>query len=467
MRREILFTFMLMTICVVGSSTAQDNEYLRDSIPENWNYNSTFKMTPPVIDDWWRGFNDSTLDSLIELATRNNYNLATAMDRILIARAATRVIESDYFPSLSVSAGWNYSEYPYSISDKELSGKANTNYLSTTLDMSWQVDLFGEVRKQVKESKYKQSATKSLYNEVMLTLCANVATTYISLRTLQTQYFVATEHLQSQESVMNLTEIRFKSGLASMLDVAQARTIYYSTLSSLPTLLSAIEQKVNSLAIMIGVYPSEIENSVATYKGLPDYHAIVAVGVPLDLLRRRPDIKAAEYTLAAAAAAVGVAKNDFLPTLTIDGSIGFDANRIDDLFNSKSLSYAIAPKLSWTIFDGLSRKHSIKSAKEELKISINDYNNSILNAYMEVDNAMIGYKYSLQSIEALKTVMVESNRALELSIELYKKGLSSFTNVADAQINSLEYSNSMITSQSKALLSLISLYQALGGGWDE
>ncbi|MFI3240884.1 MAG: TolC family protein, partial [Bacteroidales bacterium] len=199
----------------------------------------------------------------------------------------------------------------------------------------------------------------------------------------------------------------------------------------------------------------------------PDYHAIVAVGVPLDLLRRRPDIKAAEYTLAAAAAAVGVAKNEFLPTLTISGSIGFDANDFDDLFKRSSLAYSVAPTLSWTIFDGLSRKHTIKSAKQQMEISINDYNNSVMTAYMEVDNAMIGYRYSLHSIEALKTVMVESNRALELSVELYKKGLSSFTNVADAQINSLEYSNSMITSQSKALLSLITLYQALGGGWDE
>lgn len=467
MRREILFTFMLMASCAINFSSAQENKYLRDSIPDEWSYNSTFKMTPPIVDDWWSKFNDSTLDSLIELATRNNYDLATAMERILIARSATKVIESGYYPSLSVSAGWNYAEYPYSVSDKDLSGFASTNYLSTTLDMSWQVDLFGEVRKQVKESKYKQSATRSLYNEVMLTLCANVATAYISLRTLQTQYFVATEHLSSQESVMDLTEVRFKSGLASMLDVAQARTIYYSTLSSLPTLLSAIDQNINSLAIMIGVYPSEIEKSLVNYKPLPDYHAIVAVGVPLDLLRRRPDIKAAEYTLAAAAAAVGVAKNEFLPTLTISGSIGFDANDFDDLFKRSSLAYSVAPTLSWTIFDGLSRKHTIKSAKQQMEISINDYNNSVMTAYMEVDNAMIGYRYSLHSIEALKTVMVESNRALELSVELYKKGLSSFTNVADAQINSLEYSNSMITSQSKALLSLITLYQALGGGWDE
>lgn len=466
MRREILFTFMLIAIYAISSTTAQDTEYLRDSIPNEWGYDSTFKMTPPVMDDWWRGFNDSTLDSLIELGTRNNYDLATAMDRILIARAATKMAQSNYYPKFAISAGWNYAEYPYSVSDKDLSGSVNTNYLSTTLDMSWQIDLFGEVHKQVKESKYKQRATTSLYNEVMLTLCANIASSYIRLRTLQTQHFVALGHLKSQEKVKELTEIRFKSGLASMLDVAQARTIYYSTLSTLPTLLSAIEQEVNSLAIMVGVYPSAIQQSVDNYKQLPDYHAIIAVGVPLDLLRRRPDVKAAEYTLAAAAASVGVSRSEFLPTLTIDGSIGFDANDISELFHSNSLSYSVAPKLSWTIFDGLARRNNIKSTQQQMEIAVNDYNNSVMNAYLEVDNAMVGYKYSLQSIEALSTVMVESTRALDLSIELYKKGLSSFTNVADAQINSLTYSNSMITSKSRALLSLISLYQALGGGWE-
>lgn len=263
-----------------------------------------------------------------------------------------------------------------------------------------------------------------------------------------------------------MTNARFKSGLSSLLDVTQAQTVYYSTLSTLPILNTAIQTQINIIATLIGVYPNEVKTMLESYKTLPDYKQIVSVGIPSELLRRRPDIRTAEYNLAADAAAVGVSKKDFLPMLTINGSVGYDAHNIKDIFKKESLNYTIQPQLTWTVFDGLLRKNSIISAKEQLQISIDNYNLTVMTAYQDVENAMISYRYALQSIEAYNAVVIEANKSLELSIDLYKKGLSDFTNVVNSQMSLLEYSNSLISSQGQALTSLISLYEALGGGWE-
>ena len=186
----------------------------------------------------------------------------------------------------------------------------------------------------------------------------------------------------------------------------------------------------------------------------------------MDLLRRRPDIKEAEYNLAAYAAEIGIAQKDFLPTLSLNGGIGFKSSKIGDLFKDDSFNYTISPTINWTIFDGFSRKYQLIEAKEQYQISIDNYNSTVMNAVKEVQNSMITYKYKLIETQEAAKVKEESYRSLEYALDLYKKGLTAYSDVLTAQQTYLEYNNSLVVSQGDVLLATISIYQALGGGWN-
>ena len=263
-----------------------------------------------------------------------------------------------------------------------------------------------------------------------------------------------------------MTEARYKSGLASMLDVSQAKTVYMSTMSTISPLKANIESQINSIALLLGIDVNKIPSGIMNANELPKLQYLIPVGVPSDLLRRRPDIKEAEYTLASYAASIGIAKKDFLPTLSLSGNIGFKSSSIDDLFKKGSFIYSIEPSLSWTLFDGLSRKYELIEAKEQYMIGIDNYNYTVKTAIKEVENSMISYKYMLMESQELEKVTNEALNTLKLSVDLYKRGLTDFTNVLTSEQSYLEYNNSLVASKGKTILALISIYQALGGGWN-
>lgn len=450
------YLVMIFVLFSCDYISAAEKDPLRDSLPQHWVYASEFSQTLPTDDRWWLNFEDKCLDTLINMAIVNNYDLRIAQKRIALAKSAMRIAQSEYYPAFDMNLGWV----------KERTSGTNDHYFDLGLNFSWQIDLFGQITSQVKVEKALWHASKSQYEGAMVTLCANVANAYINLRTWQAQYVVATTHLQSQKQVLEMTEARFKSGLASMLDVSQAKTVYLSTLSSIAPLTANIEMQLNSIAILLGIYKEGLPVSINVVTSLPEINALIPVGVPMDLLRRRPDIKEAEYTLASYAASVGVNQEDFLPTLSLNGSIGFKSRKLKDIFEDASFTYSIAPTLSWTVFDGLKRRYKWIEAKEQYQIGVDNYNNTVMTAVKEVQNAMISYKYMLQEVNELKDVSDEAYKSLVLAVDLYKRGLTSFTNVLTSQQTYLQYNNSLVSAQGKTLLALISIYQALGGGWD-
>lgn len=199
---------------------------------------------------------------------------------------------------------------------------------------------------------------------------------------------------------------------------------------------------------------------------LPDYRAIVPIGVPVDLLRRRPDVVAAEYNLAASASALGIAKKEFLPTLTLNGSVGTAAHKIGNLFTNSSFTYTVAPTLSWNVFSGMSRRHNAVAARQQMEMQIDNYNLTVLNAVSEVDGCISTFESAIRTIDMLGQVVEQSRKSLELSLDLYKRGLSPFNNVVNAQLDYLTNQNSLISAHGKALNAQIALYEALGGGWN-
>ena len=254
--------------------------------------------------------------------------------------------------------------------------------------MNWEVDVFGSIRNRVKAEKENFAASKEEYNAAMVSLCAQVASSYINMRELQQEVKVAQQNCRSQQTVVQITQKRYETGLVSKLDVAQAQSVYYSTKASLPMLEAGIIQYANSLAILLGLYPSDLQKIMETDASLPEYIEPVGVGLPANLLLRRPDVRAAERQ------------------------------------------------------------------------------GNALASVQEVDNAMSSYKNSIKQIVALREVVNQGKQTLDLSLDLYKQGLTPFQNVLDAQRSLLTYQNQLTQAQGSSLLNLIQLYQSLGGGWN-
>ena len=226
---------------------------------------------------------------------------------------------------------------------------------------------------------------------------------------------------------------------------------------------SQLSQTLNAIATLVGVYASDIEPMLNRSNVMPSYQQIIPVDIPANMLRRRPDIAEAEANLAGYAASIGVAKKDFLPTLALNGSLGWGGDRLDGMFDSNHFSYSIAPKLSWTIFEGFSRKAAVAQAREQMMIGIDAYNLAVMTAYTEVENAMTSYNAALETLRLNTAVFAQSRESFALAVEQYKQGLSAFTNVVNAQIDWLNYAHSLVSARGEAVIALIDLYKALGG----
>lgn len=295
---------------------------LRRPLPSGWENATEQAYTARSDDDWWKLFGDPTLDSLITLAKSNNYRLEIAARRIDQATQAVRSASAAWYPVVSATAGWN----------RERRNGIIDGAYSLGLQASWEADIFGKTLGAVRESRYSRDATRAEYDAAMVAVSASVATAYFDLRTAQAQLLVAEAHSEAQDTIVSKAEARHEAGLASKLDVVQARTVLYSTRASVPALHTRIIADVQSIALLCGVYASDIKPALLANRGVqPDYHRIVSAGVPAELLRRRPDIVAAEANIGAAAAALGVAKKDYLPVLSISGTIGTAATRPGDL----------------------------------------------------------------------------------------------------------------------------------------
>ncbi|MDE6459639.1 MAG: efflux transporter outer membrane subunit, partial [Paramuribaculum sp.] len=324
----------VITVSVCASvSFAQDNSTVSR---ENWTYVSPYYDSDS---NWWTDFGDSTLDSLIELGRTNSYDIAAAIKRVDAAKALVGIAKSGYYPSVNISAGWTKERMSGMTSATKVPS-TTTDYFSAAASAAWEIDIFGKVRAGVNQKKASYRATRAEYEGVMLSITAEIASTYFNYRVAQAQLAVALDHSASQLKVVKITEARHETGLASALDVAQAKTVYYSTLSTIAPLRAQIHSLRNSLALLTGLDADALPASIDSLKQLPQCNPVPLTGVPADIIRRRPDIMQSEQNVSAAAAAVGIAKKDFLPTLTINGAIGTSSHDAGNLFKSGSFTYS-------------------------------------------------------------------------------------------------------------------------------
>ena len=452
-----------MLLCLPMAMNAQQAEkYLERPLPDGWQEKDTlFQQVLPVDDQWWKAFEDATLDSLIHLAMEQNPSVFMAINRMDQAKAQWRISQSDFYPSLTFDGGWNRQQTSGNLGTPQ----SWSGYYNAAIKMSWQLDVFGVIRQKAKAQKELYAASKEEYNATMVSLCADVATAYFNLREMQQEVDVLKRNAASQEAVVAITETRYKTGLVSKLDVAQAKSVYYSTLASIPATEASVIQYLNTLAVLLGLYPQDVTDALSIAHPLPDYVEPVGVGMPGELLLRRPDVRAAERQVNAQAALLGASKLDWLPEFFLNGSFGYAANDIKDVGKKGSMTWSIAPSMTWTLFNGGQRLNEDRLQRAQLDESINSFNNTVLTAVQEVDNAMSAYKNSIKQIVACREMLYQGKEAFDLSLDLYKQGLTPFQNVLDAQRSLLTYENTLVKAKGYSLVCLVQMYQALGGGW--
>ncbi len=453
---------IIMTGCVkVGP------DYVRPDVPvyKDWhtqlrgNGNAKEKDAQALA-AWWTVFSNPELSRWIERAAAGNLDLKEARARIREARARRGIAKADLYPTLNATGQASRSR------SSEATGIAATSDLyDVGFDAAWELDIFGGLRRSVEAAEANLQSSQEDWRNVLVSLVAEVALTYVDVRTYQARIAVAEANLKTQDETHQLTVWRYQAGLSDELAVQQARYNLENTRSQIPTLRTGLEEAMNSMAILLGEQPGKVHGELKKQEPIPIPPQKVAVGVPADLLRRRPDVRKAERDLAAQTAKIGVATADLYPNFKLSGSIGLEALSTGDLLSTGSRAYSFGPSISLPIFDGgaIRQNIEVQSALQEQYLIA--YESAVLTALKEVENALVAYAQEQYRRQALMEATKAAKQAVELATSKYQAGLTDFSNVLDAERSLLSLEGSLAQSEGTVTSNLIRLYKALGGGW--
>jgi outer membrane protein, multidrug efflux system len=425
---------------------------------------------------WWSTFNDPLLDSLVERAARSNLDLRLAEARIREARATRAVTASGAWPTLNVSG--SYTRNRASQNGVGVPGEGavivpsggganlDQNLYQSGFDANWEIDVFGRVRRSVEAADATVEATVEDRRDVLVTLLGEVARNYIDLRGFQRRLAVARANLKTQQDTLELTQVRFQAGLASDLDVAQQEAQVNTTAAQIPTLESSLKQAAYGLDVLLGLQPGTLWNELAKETAIPNLPPEVLVGLPSDLLRRRPDIRRAERQLAAATAQVGAAMADLFPKFSLTGIAGLQSVSASDWFTRGSRFWSIGPTISWPVFDAGRIRANIEIRNAQQEQALTQYEKSVLSAFQDVETALVNYANEQTRYRSLIDAVAANRRAVTMANELYIRGLNDFLNVLDTQRSLYVTESELAQSQATMATNLVALYKALGGGWE-
>ncbi len=410
---------------------------------------------------WWTVFHDSILTSLMQRAIASNLDLRQAESRILQARAARGTATSGFFPTLSTADSFTRSRTPPS-------GPGSTrNFFQAGLDAAWELDVFGGVRRGFEAAGADLEAAVEDRRDVLVTLTGEVAVNYLNLRGLQQQIVIARSNLKAQQHSADITRQRFQAGLIGALDVASADAQAATTASQVPVLESSARQTIYALSVLLALEPGALVQELAPTAEIPAAPPDVPVGLPSDLLRRRPDIRRAEAQIHAATARIGVATADLFPKFTLTGSLGFESDKLALLNHFSQRFWSFGPAMSWPIFDA-GRIHSNIEVQRALREqSFLGYKKTVLTALQEVEAALIAHAKEQEHRQALLAAVTADRKAVDLATILYTEGQAEFLDVLIAQRSLYVAQDALVQSNRALSTDMVALYKALGGGWSE
>lgn len=416
---------------------------------------------------WWTSFNDPLLNSLVVRAVQSNLDLRLAEARIREARASRGVTAAGAWPTINTSGSYTRSRTSENaLSSLSPGGDLEHDLFKTGFDASWEIDLFGGVRRSVEAADANIEASVEDRRATLVTLLGDVAKNYIDLRGFQRRLAVARANLKSQQEILGLTKVRFQAGLASDLDVAQAEAQVATTTAQIPTLEGSLKQAAHRLGVLLGLEPGALWGELSNEAAIPSLPSEVLVGLPSELLRRRPDIRRAERQLAAATAQIGAAMADLFPKFSLTGAVGVQSISASDWLTRGSRFWSVGPTITWSIFDAGKIRANIEVRNAQQEQALTQYEKTILTALEEVENSLVNYSREQARHQYLAESVAANRRAVEMANELYIRGLQDFLNVLDTQRSLFTSENDLAQSEATMASNLVALYKALGGGWE-
>ena len=471
---SLLSMLMVFGGCMVGPNFVKPE----GNLAENWSGEGDSRvMTQTAVDKlWWKAFNDPTLDQLIQLAYQQNLPLQIAGLRILEARAR-----------LGVAIGWQYPQQQEVFGGATgvgLSKNAANSFGSDRsfwdyqlgFDAGWELDFWGKFRREVEAAYADMLASVANYDDALVSLTAEVARTYTVIRTYEVLIEITSANAKVQEDGLTIAESRFRNGVTTELDVAQARTLFESTRSTIPQLQTGLQQAQNALSTLLGQPTGGVQKLLSEQKGIPTAPAEVSVSVPAELLRRRPDIRNAELAAAAQCARVGIAQTDLYPSFSLFGEIGLQSSSdggvrsgnadFENLWDADSFFYSFGPGVRWPIFNYGRIKNNVRIQDARFQQSLVSYQDTVLIAAQEVEDAMAGFLKAQETAVFEQNAVNAAQRSVEIAFVQYREGAVDYQRVLDTQRALLQEENNLAQARSSIATNLIALYKALGGGWE-
>ena len=416
--------------------------------------------TPGDLSQWWQRLNDPLLSGLIDEALQASPDLRTAQARLREARARRTVAAAGQYPNVTASGGASRSQ-----SSEEVGSGETRNFFSAGFDASWELDVFGGVRRSVEAAEADLASSLASLEDTQVSLASEVALNYVEVRTRQILLGIARDNLASQSETLQLTEWRAQAGLVSSQDVEQARSNREQTRAQIPLLETSLAEVEHALDILLGKTPGTLHARLAAPGALPVLPDQIAVGIPADTLRQRPDVRAAERRLAAETARVGVAEAARYPSFNLSGSIGLEALTFGALGSSDAVASSLFAGIAGPLFDAgrLRAQVEIQDAvREQAQVA---YEQTVLVALLDVENALVALVRNRERVEALASAVESVRNAAQLARQRYSAGLIDFQSVLDSERSVLLLEESLASARANGVQALIRLYKALGGGW--
>jgi len=463
---------------LAGCAVGPDYHAPKVNTPANWSEAQRGGTTnkPVQIVEWWKTFNDPELDSLIARAAVTNYDLRIADGRLRQARALRSSAFFDLGPTINGGAGYTdvrqaQNALPFRPSGALYSTIVSNYILSYDLydanfDASWEIDVFGGRRRELQEANALLASAVEDRRDVLVSVLAEVARNYIEVRNFQQRIAIANQNIAAQQDAADIARSRFNGGLASELEVKQAEAVLASTQSQIPNLESALKQCIHRLGVLMAQEPGALTAELSSPAQVPAPPPEVPVGLPSDLLRRRPDVRRAERELAAATANIGVQTAELFPKFSLTGIAGFESFSASDWFSGASKYWSAGPTVTWRIFDLGHVRSQIQNANAQAQQSLAAYEKTVLGSLEDVENGLVAYANEQTRYRALAAEADANRRTLDLAKDRYLKGLVDFLDVVDAERSLYQSQDDLANSQSTVSVNLVTLYKALGGGWE-
>ncbi|HTR44112.1 MAG TPA: efflux transporter outer membrane subunit [Thermodesulfovibrionales bacterium] len=457
-----------------GCMAGPDFQRPEVAVSQNWMDAGDNRVKSEAADyrNWWQTFNDPVLDRLMDKAYRDNLSLRIAGVRVLEARALLGIAIGEIYPQTQQASGsLQYNR----ISEHGILAVQAQKFQywqsEVGLNASWELDFWGKFRRGIESADAGWLATVADYDNALVSLTADVANSYITIRTLERRIDIARQNAETQNENLKIAEARFKYGAATELDVEQARTVLNSTLAAIPSLEAQLRQTEHALSVLLGLAPSDLSDYLKGSSEIPLASSQVVVGIPADLLRRRPDIRSAEYQAAAQSAQIGVAKADLYPAFSLTGSFGFlstttGTSHLSDLFKWPSRSIVAGPTFQWSILNYGQITNNVRVQDARLQELLIAYQNTVLSAQKDVEDNLAAFLRAQERTEYLAKSVGAAKSALDIAVKQYRAGVKDFTAVLLAQQSLLNEQDNLATTFGNISTSLVGVYRALGGGWE-